>query len=308
MQEFIITEDFPKNQLDFDARFTNEQACHDYLFRCKWPDGFQCKNCGHPHYWKSARGLYICTHCEQHHSLTADTIFHGTRKALTVWFKAMWWFTTRRTGISALSLKNLLGLTYETAWTWLHKLRSCTIRKEREKLSGEVEVDEIYIGGHHSGKRGRGSENKCSVMVALERDGTHLGRLRLAMIENCSAQDIQSFIKDHIAPQSSVFTDGWKGYNGLEELQYRHKKVMPANATDKASVLPGVHLVASLVKRLILGTYQGRMEKKYLQNYLNEYVFRFNRRTSKSVGKCFYRIVQQSMSSLRITRKQIAKG
>lgn len=169
-------------------------------------------------------------------------------------------------------------------------------------------MDEIYIGGHHSGKRGRGSENKCSVMVAVERDGTQLGRLRLAVIENCSAQEIQSFIKDHIAPKSSVVTDGWKGYNGLEELQYRHKKVMPANATDRASVLPGVHLVASLVKRLVLGTYQGRMEKKYLQNYLNEYVFRFNRRTSKSVGKCFYRIVQQSMQSMRITRKQIAEG
>jgi len=309
MQEFIIKEDFPKNQLEFDARFLDEQACYDYLFQCKWPEGFICKGCGHTDYWKSARGLYICSSCEQHHSLTAGTIFHGTRKALSTWFKAMWWFTTRNTSISALCLQKLLGLgSYSTAWTWLQKLRSCTIRNDREKLSGEVEVDEFYIGGKHSGKRGRGSENKCAVIVAVERNGRKLGRVRLQVIDNCSSDELLPFIETNVVAGSKVITDGWKGYSKLPKRNYRHEKVFPKETKDKESLLPGVHMVASLIKRLILGTYQGRLEKKYLQNYLNEYVFRFNRRKSKSVGKRFYRIVQQSVKSIKMSHNQIVWG
>jgi len=309
MQEFIIKEDFPKNEIEFDARFLDERACYEYLFQCRWPEGFICKSCGHTNYWKSARGLYISTNCEQHHSLTAGTIFHGTRKALPIWFKAMWWFTTRNTSISALCLQKLLGLgSYTTAWTWLQKLRSCTIRKDREKLSGEVEVDEFYIGGKHSGNRGRGAENKCAVVVAVELNGHKLGRVRLQVIDNCSSNELLPFIKTNVVAGSSVVTDGWKGYSGLQKSNYRHEQVFQTKTKDKASVLPGVHMIASLIKRLILGTYQGRPEKKYLQKYLDEYVFRFNRSKSKSVGKCFFRIVQQSVNSVKISRKQIVSG
>jgi len=309
MQEFIIKEDFPKNEIEFDARFLDEQACYEYLFQCRWPEGFICKSCGHNNYWKSARGLYICTSCEQHHSLTAGTIFHGTRKALPIWFKAMWWFTTRNTSISALCLQKLLGLrSYTTAWTWLQKLRSCTIRKDREKLSGEVEVDEFYIGGKHSGNRGRGAGNKCAVVVAVELNGHKLGRVRLQVIGNCSSNELLPFIETNVVAASSVVTDGWKGYSGLQKSNYRHEQIFQTKTKDKASVLPGVHMIASLIKRLILGTYQGRPEKKYLQKYLDEYVFRFNRSKSKSVGKCFFRIVQQSVNSVKISRKQIVSG
>ena len=146
MKQFLITEDFPANEMEFDKRFADEQDCYDYLFRNRWPNGFVCSRCRHAEYWLSSRKLFICTNCQFHHSLTAGTIFHGTRKKLKLWFKALWWFTTRKTGISAMTLKALLGLgSYDTAWTWLHKLRSCTIRDGREKLSGEVEVDEIFI-------------------------------------------------------------------------------------------------------------------------------------------------------------------
>ena len=143
MTEFIFTEDFPKNQTEFDARFADEQACHEYLFQCRFPDGYRCDHCGHRAYWKSAQDLYICTRCEHQHSLTAGTIFHGTRKPLNTWFKAMWWFTTRKSGVNAVNLKDLLALgSYSTAWSWLQKLRGCTIRKQREKLSGKIEADE----------------------------------------------------------------------------------------------------------------------------------------------------------------------
>jgi len=306
MTEFFIKEDFPKNQIDFDARFSDEQSCVEYLFQCKWPKGFRCDVCGHKKYWKSARGLFICTRCERHHSVTAGTIFHGTRKSLTIWFKAMWWFTTRRSGVNAVNLKELLGFgSYETAWTWLHKLRNCGICEDRKKLSTDVEVDEFFIGGKHKGKRGRGAENKHSVVVAVERKGNKLGRLRLQVIEKCSADNLIPFIQDNVTLKSHVTTDGWLGYTPLESLGYGHKKILQTKTEDKESVLPGVHLVASLFKRLLLGTFHGRYKKKYLQKYLDEYVFRFNRRSTKSVGKRFYRIVQQAVKTDPVPLKNI---
>ena len=305
MYEFI-KEDFPKNQIDFDERFSDEKSCIEYLFQCKWPGGFTCDNCGHTSYWKSARGLYICTRCERHHSVTAGTIFHGTRKKLTIWFKAMWWFTTRRSGVNAVNLKELLGLgSYETAWTWLHKLRNCTICEDRKKLSADVEVDEFYIGGKHKGKRGRGAENKHSVVVAVERKENKLGRLRLQVTEKCSANDLIPFVQNNVTSGSHVTTDGWLGYTSLEGLGYGQKQVLQTKTENKESVLPGVHLVASLFKRLLLGTFHGRFKRKYLQKYLDEYVFRFNRRSTKSVGKRFYRIVQQAVKTKPAPRKNI---
>jgi transposase-like protein len=306
MKQFIITEDFPMNELEFDKRFCNEQSCYDYLFQNRWPDGFLCTQCGNTDYWLSNRQLFICTNCQFNHSLTAGTIFNGTRKKLTLWFKAMWWFTTRKAGINALTLKALLGLgSYKTAWAWLHKLRSCTIRDQREKLSGTVEVDEVYIGGRHSGKRGRGSENKLAVVVATEKNGKKLGRIRLQVIENCSGNELIPFIQANIASGSSIVTDGWKGYNGLDEKEYKHHQVYQKKAEKKESVLPGVHMVAALIKRVVLGTYHGRLEGKYLQRYLDEYTFRFNRRNTIHVGKRFYRIVQQTVNTMPFKGKNL---
>ena len=168
MSDFIITEDFPDNQQEFDERFSEEQVCYDYLFRMRWPQGFNCRRCGHTGFWMSARGTCICCRCEYPQSITAGTILHSTKKPLRAWFKAMWWFTTRKSGVNAVNLKDLLGLgSYNTAWRWLQKLRSCTIRKGRERLSGQVEVDEFYLGGERSGKRDRGAEHKCIVAVYL---------------------------------------------------------------------------------------------------------------------------------------------
>ena len=170
MTDFTITEDFPKSEIEFDQRFSQPDACYDYLFQQKWPDGFVCKKCGHQRYWLSSRKLYICTQCEHQHSLTAGTIMDSSKSPITYWFKAMWWFTTRKSGVNAVNLKELLGFgSYGTAWTWLQKLRRCTIRNEREKLSGRVEVDEFFVGSQRSGKRGRGAEGKLIVAVAAER-------------------------------------------------------------------------------------------------------------------------------------------
>jgi len=170
MTTFYIIEDFPKSEIEFDKRFATERACYDYLSKVKWPGGFVCAECGYQSCWISSKHIYICTRCERQFSLTADTIMHDTKKPITYWFRAMWWFTTRKSGVNAINLQDLLGCSYVTAWSWLQKLRQCTIRKDREKLSGKVEVDEFFIGGQKPGKRGRGAGGKCIVVAAVERD------------------------------------------------------------------------------------------------------------------------------------------
>ena len=289
---------FPKNELEFDHRFSHEQACLEYLFQLRWPEGFICPDCGCTECWESARVLYLCQQCHRQQSVTAGTIFHSTKKPLTVWFKALWCFSTRKSGINAVALKEALGLgSYQTAWNWLQKLRTCTIFPDRETLSGQVEVDEFYLGGVRSGKRGRGAENKSKVAIAVERQGQRLGRVRMQVIKDCSASQLIPFVKSNVAPGNQISTDGWKGYCGLEKAGYGHKKVLSSHSANKESVLPGVHLVISLVKRVILGTFHGRLDESYLQRYLDEYTFRFNRRTSKSVGKKFWRIMQMAAAS-----------
>jgi len=306
MKNFIMTDDFPKNQAEFGKRFNNEQACYNYLLSLRWPQGFVCQRCDHDRHWQSATGLFICTRCEHQHSVTAGTIMHGTRKPLVLWFKAMWWFTTRKSGVNAINLQDLLGLgSYNTAWLWLQKLRSCTVLKSREKLTGTVEADEFYLGGHRSGKRGRGAEHKCAVAIAVERKNPKLGRVRLQVIDDCSAGELVPFVQTNVASGSCITTDGWPGYSALQGSGYAHRRMLQNKAENKESVMPGVHLVISLIKRLVLGTFQGRFEKKYLQRYLDEYVFRFNRRTSKSVGKKFLRIVQQAVVTRAMPRKQV---
>ena len=301
-------EDFPKNEVEFDRRFHHEQACLDYLFQLRWPEGFICPDCGHAEYWKSARDLYLCRACQKQISVTSGTIFHGVKKPLTLWFKALGCFSTRKSGVNAVALQELLGLgSYRTAWCWLQKLRTCTIFPDRKPLSGQVEADEFYLGGERSGKRGRGAEHKCKVAVAVERQGRKLGRLRLQVIANCSSSQLLPFVRDNVVAGSQVSTDGWKGYNGLES-DFVHHRVLSAQSEDKESVLPGAHLVISLVKRIILGTFQGRFDPEYLQRYLDEYVFRFNRRTSKATGKRFWRIMQQAVCSPPMTNRQVRLG
>ena len=293
-----MIEDFPKNEVEFDRRFYSEVACFEYLFQLRWPEGFSCSRCGHTRYWTSSRGLYLCRHCEHQQSVTAGTIFHGTRKPLTLWFKALWWFSTRKNGVNATALQALLGLrSYHTAWCWLQKLRTCTVFPDRSRLSGSVEVDECFFGGAHSGKRGRGAEHKCKIAVAVERKGRKLGRLRMQVIECCSANELTPFVKANVTIGSQVTTDGWGAYSGLENEGYSHKAIIQSKTADKESVLPGVHLVTSLVKRVMLGTFQRQFEPQYLQRYLDEYVFRFNRRNCRSVGKRFWRIMQQAAQS-----------
>lgn len=291
-------EDYPRKLAEFEVRFANDEACRDYLFRLRWPEGFRCPHCGRGKAWPVRRILFECAHCGAQVSVTAGTIFQDTRLPLTLWFRAMWWVTAQKNGASALGLQRILGLgSYKTAWGWLHKLRRAMVRPGRDRLQGWVEVDETYVGGLEEGVSGRQTETKALVAVACEQDGPGMGRIRLRRIANASAACLHAFLEESIEPGSVVHSDGWEGYTGLEAKGYRHKvTVLKGRQASPSQLMPRVHRVASLLKRWLLGTHQGAVSREHLDYYLDEFTFRFNRRKSRSRGKLFYRLVQQAVA------------
>ena len=245
------------------------------------------------------RGVLLqCGACGYQSSVTAGTIFQDTRKPLTVWFRAMWAVTSQKNGASAIGLQRVLGLgSYDTAWTWLHKLRRAMVRPGRDRLSGVVEVDETYWGSEEENVRGRQTENKALIVVAAQEDGQGIGRIRLRHIPDASAESLMPFIEEAIEPGSVVHTDGWVGYDPLERKGYRHHITFLKGRKESASeLLPRVHLVASLLKRWLLGTHQGAVSREHLEYYLDEFTFRFNRRNSRSRGKLFLRLAEQAVA------------
>ena len=289
-------EDFPGTLLDFEQRFATEEACIDYLFNLRWPEGFRCPRCGHPEAWARKRGIYRCAHCRFEAHVTAGTIFQDTRKPLRLWFRAIWHLTSQKYGANALGLKRILGMgCYQTAWTWLHKLRCAMVRPGRDRLSGTVQADEIYIGGSKPGKRGRGAAGKALVVIMVELKEGKTARIRLKRVADASAPSLEGAIKEGVEPGSTVQTDGWGGYGRLLELGYVHELIRQDAALGK-NILPKVNRVASLLKRWLLGTYQGGVHFSHLDYYLDEFTFRFNRRTSHSRGKLFYRLVEQAVA------------
>jgi len=302
-------EDYPTTILEFERRFATEEACREYLYQLRWPDGFRCPQCGHAKGWLLTRGLTQCAACALQTSVTAGTIFQDTHKPLRLWFRAIWYVTSQKTGVSALGLQRVLGLgSYETAWGWLHKLRRAMVRPGRDRLRGAVEVDETYIGGEHSGKHGRGAAGKSLVLVAAEEDGAGIGRIRLRRVLNSSGDSLCGAVQECVEPGSLAHTDGLSSYNGLQTLGYRHEVTRQNAAEVGEDPLPRVHRVASLLKRWMLGTHQGAIQPSHLDYYLDEFTFRFNRRTSRSRGKLFYRLVQQAAAVDPVPQSAIRGG
>ena len=301
-------EDYPKTIIDFEKRFATEEACRQYLFDLRWPDGFICPKCGHGEAWQTKRGHYRCCLCDFQTSVTSGTIFQDTRKSLQLWFRAIWYIVNQKNGVSALGVQRILGLgSYRTAWTWLHKLRTAMVRPDRDKLSGTIEVDETYIGGKKTVYRGRGAAGKVLVLVAAQEDGNHIGRIRLQQVFDASAQSLGAAVKKCINPGTVIKTDGWSGYSGLASVGYIHNVIrQDANVGD--NLLPRVNRVTALLKRWLQGTHQGAVHSSHLDYYLDEFTFRFNRRTSRSRGKLFYRLVQQAVKIEPVTGDDIKGG
>ncbi|MBE0616537.1 MAG: IS1595 family transposase, partial [Proteobacteria bacterium] len=283
-------EDYPRSLAEFEARFISEAVCLEYLAQLRWPDDFMCPRCGGSAAWQTNRGLWHCRRCGNQTSVTAGTIFHRTRKPLQLWFRAMWHITSQKYGANALGLQRVLGLgSYKTAWQWLHKLRRAMVRPGRDRLSGCVQVDETYVGGRKPGPPGRGAKGKALVVIAVEdKSPDGVGRIRLQHVPDASAASLDRFLEDTVTPGTIVQTDDWSGYAHLPASGYRRNVVKPEQLK-----LP--HLVASLFKRWLLGTYQGGVKPTHLIYYLDEFTFRFNRRASTHRGKLFYRLVQQAL-------------
>jgi len=301
--------DYPGTFHEFDEWFYNESSCLAYIAKLRWPEGFSCPKCGFSTEKPSLtkRGLFLCRECKWQTSITAGTLFHRTHKPLRIWFLAMWFVTSQKHGVSALGLQRVLGLgSYNTAWIWLHKLRCAMVRQGRDQLIGAVEVDETYVGGVGNKIRGRGAEQKVIVAIAAEVRGQRTGRIRMSVIPDASAASLQGFILNTVQKKAEVRTDGWTGYKGIEALGYGHIATNVSASGDPAHVvMPHVHRVASLLDRWWLGIHHGAIRPSHLNYYLDEFTFRFNRRTSKARGLLFYRLMQQAVDCVPVPRQKI---
>ena len=304
-------EDYPRTLAELEDRFASEDACRAYLARLRWPDGFCCPRCSHRKAWALGK-RWECCKCGYQASVTAGTIFQDSHKPLTMWFRAIWWVTAQKNSASALNLQGILGLgSYQTAWTWLHKLRRAMVRPGRDRLAGRVEVDEMYWGSPEEGSQGREHGQKTLILIAAQEDGRKVGRIRMARVPDASAPSIETFIAQAIEPGSVVHTDGWAGYAGLSKRGYKHEATpqgrlgIPGADED---MLPRVHRVISLLRRWLMGTHQGAISPAHVDYYLDEFTFRFNRRTSAHRGKLFFRLLQQAVAIHPVPYDAIAKG
>lgn len=303
--------DYPRGFDELRRWFPDDAACLAYLERLRWRSGFVCPACGAlgtP--WRQSRGRLTCPACRRQTTVTAGTIFDKTRTPLATWFAAAWYVTNQKHGVSALGLGRVLGLgSYQTAWTMLHKLRRAMLRPGRERLSGEVEVDETYVGGAESGVHGRETYTKAVVAIAVEvHEPAGFGRVRLRRVPDVSAASLVPFVCEMVTPGSVVRTDGWGGYNPLPDQGYTHLRAVLSTTGDPAHVaLPAVHRVASLLKRWLLGTHQGAVRPEQLDAYLQEFTFRFNRRRSRSRGLLFYRLLEQAVATDPVPYEVIAR-
>jgi transposase-like protein len=301
---------FPTNFESFIEWFSTEEACVDFLARIRWSGNPVCPKCQNEKFWRTERGLYHCRTCSHQVSVTAGTVFEDTRKPLRVWFHVMWMMMAQKTGISANNMCDVYGFgSYQTAWGWLQKLRSVMVCAGREQLSGCVEVDEAYVGGQKQGARGRGAEGKTLVFVGVEVGSQRLGRVRFRCAASADGAGAEAFVRDYVAQGSRVVTDAYPIYNGLRAAGYAHEPHARQSAKEAGEeMLRHVHLVVSLLKRWLGGTYQGAVTPGHLQGYLNEFAFRFNRRLSTHRGKLFYRLMQQAVSARPKPIKQLYVG
>ena len=292
--------DYPGTLREFNAWFRDEEACLRYLGGLRWAGAFVCPGCGGGKAWRMSKGRNLrCARCRLDVSVTAGTVFADTRLPLTTWFAAAWYVTGTKHGVSALGLQRVLGLgSYETAWSLLHKLRRAMVRPGRDKLVGEIEVDETALGPSKPGRLGRGTfADKAIVAIAVEaRARSTCGRVRLARIRDCSGPVLTEFVCTAVAPGAVVYTDRWQGYGQLAAAGFLHQPTSIAASGDPAHVaMPRAHRVSSLLQRWLLGTHQGAARPHQLDFYLDEFTFRFNRRSSQRRGLLFYRLLEQAI-------------
>lgn len=288
--------EFPRSLAELERRFGDERACLEWLSELRWGAGFRCASCGGAQAWLTKRGARMCRGCGRQNSVTAGTIFHGARIPLTTWFRAAWWVSTQKYGASAVGLRRVLDIhSSQTAWHLLHRLRRAMVVADRAALSGVVEVDETFVGGYHAGRRGRDLSRKALVVIAVECHDARCGRIRMSRALDSSGESLAGLVPDLVAVGSRVITDGLTSYASLARRGYVHEVRNQSASTSDDDLLPHVHRVASLLKRWLLGTHQGAVHREHLDAYLEEFVFRFNRRSSRSRGLLFRRLIENAV-------------
>ncbi len=283
---------FPKTLRQFQSNFATEEACERYLVACRWPEGFVCPRCGDRRAYDLVnQRRWQCAGCRHQVSLTAGTVLHRTKIPLTHWFWAAYLMTTDKRGVSALLVQRQLGLScYETAWMLLHKLRRAMVNVVREPLYGEVEVDETWVGGEQAGLRGSRQlkgRRAALVLVAVEKRGRGSGRLRMKGIQDFKGKTIISFLNQNISPGSTIYTDGLKSFDGLTNAGFKHiARTQPLRSELRKGAQSAVPLADRAIGNLqqwLIGTYHG-VSKPQLQVYLDEFVFRHNRRKTPAAA------------------------
>jgi transposase-like protein len=313
----VAGQDYPKTWVQFEDWFASDEACAAYLEQLRWPAGFSCPACATVDTpGRATRGRLICRACRHQSSVTAGTIYDKTRTSLRVWFAAAWYITNQKQGVSALGLQRVLGLgSYQTAWAMLHRFRRAMVRPDRDLLAGTVEVDEVYLalrrgpGVKHKrpGSKGHDRSHLATIAVAVEvLQPKGFGRIRLRRVQGPTQDSLLPFVREHIAPRANVRTDGSPIYAPLRDEGFNHDPhIILGSKVPAHEPLPGVHRIAALLKRWLLGTHHGAVDPRHVDYYLDEFTFRFNRRSSRSRGMLFYRLIQQSAVALPATYANI---
>jgi transposase-like protein len=300
---------YPSTLEEFEEMFSTEAACVEYLCKVRWPGGFVCGRCGGKQSWMMSRGLHRCSACDFQTSVTAGTIFQGTRKGLKSWFQAIWNVTTRPDGVSAMEIQRLLGLgSYHTAWTWMHKLRRAMVQPDRDMLGGTVVVDQAYLSGEKPQQAHAISASRPLIFVAAQDIRGRIGRIVLCRVADRKASSLQSTIRKTVALDAIVLTDDSPAYQGLRLYGYRHKPVQFGLTGVRMGLLPIVARVIDELRKFLAATPHGAVRASHLDYYLDEFSFRFNNKRLRSPGKLFHRLLVQAVAIDPIGGDEISGG
>lgn len=287
--------------IEFQQRFSTEEACIEHLFRLRWPDGYRCPRCGHGSYcFHSTRKLYQCSKCKYQVSVTAGTIFHKTRTSLVKWFWMIFMMTRQKSGVSMLSLQRMLSISsYKTVWTMGHKIRKAMADRDAQyQLAGLVEMDDTFLGPRKPGAPGRGAKGKSRIIVAAESQGDHPGFAVMKHVSAVSGEQILELSSDKVVPKTRIRTDGWLAYRALASNGFVHEPYVVSQDKEALKQLRWVHVLAANLKGNLRGVHHG-VSEKHLGRYLAEFSYRFNRRNWDS--QLFNRTLAACVSTSTVT-------
>jgi hypothetical protein len=289
---------YPETRPEYDACFGSEEACRKYIQQLRWPEGFRCVACNFHLAWHTARGQLRCSRCQKQISLTAGTILEGTRKPLRQWMEAIWYVTGRKSGVSALGLCRELNLgSYQTAWTWLHKLRHAMVTPEH-KLRGFVDAERVEFSGlidptvKRLGKPGSSTVLGIAVEAITEPGKEGIGQIHLQRLSSWSPADYVCFLRRSCAIDTGIRTAPDEVYRSIPDIATNPECVRHVPAGES---LPRVHQIAVQLRRWLGKIYCNSVNACYIDYYLDEFSFRVNNRRDSTRGRLFHTLLCQTL-------------